>query len=486
MLGSTKATSLYDCTGLGLLRSLTPSTLARIGRDESVPPGSAPNADPDMSLENLHAGPSIQLEVDWDERDSPTEIFAPQLAAPPPDPRSTRSGLGFPYGAPERATIRPPAPPAPPPGPTRSRVTSGFQVRGSEPGGTVPEVKVPPAPRVPSETVPRPRLSYDDSQDVAALAGRGFRKPGPRARSLLTRFGWLALGAVGGYLIAGPSTSSVTLETMPLDAQVRIDGQLIAGLSPYAREGLLHGSHTLVVTHDGYRDHRETFTIAAGDAGQLAAVKLDRLPAPTPAPKAEATREPAAAPAAPQHSLVVSLPEAGRSAKDPYTIRLELRGLVPGQTGAPVLTAGSARKQGSPDDEDTRSKRLERCELIWQQSLVAEGGQPGQPAPKASAAARASASEAFKQAERCRWVWKRGADDPNTEIATGTLRVNSRPWSQVFVDDELIGTTPQAGIAVKPGTHTVELINNEQKLTKSFTLFIPRARIVTRVERLLD
>ncbi|UJR80538.1 serine/threonine-protein kinase [Sandaracinus amylolyticus] len=43
----------------------------------------------------------------------------------------------------------------------------------------------------------------------------------------------------------------------------------------------------------------------------------------------------------------------------------------------------------------------------------------------------------------------------------GTLMVNTRPWSQVFVDGRLIGNTPQTSISLPAGRHTLLLVNSE-------------------------
>ncbi|AKF06874.1 serine/threonine-protein kinase [Sandaracinus amylolyticus] len=43
----------------------------------------------------------------------------------------------------------------------------------------------------------------------------------------------------------------------------------------------------------------------------------------------------------------------------------------------------------------------------------------------------------------------------------GTLMVNTRPWSQVFVDGRLVGNTPQTSISLPAGRHTLLLVNSE-------------------------
>jgi hypothetical protein len=68
----------------------------------------------------------------------------------------------------------------------------------------------------------------------------------------------------------------------------------------------------------------------------------------------------------------------------------------------------------------------------------------------------------------------------------GTLRINSRPWSQVFVDGRSIGMTPQLNVSVPAGEHSVHLVNPEFGMTKTFTVSVSAGESVTRVETLED
>ena len=40
----------------------------------------------------------------------------------------------------------------------------------------------------------------------------------------------------------------------------------------------------------------------------------------------------------------------------------------------------------------------------------------------------------------------------------GVLYINSTPWGEVFVDDVLVGTTPLAGLTVRPGEHRIRVV----------------------------
>jgi serine/threonine protein kinase len=65
--------------------------------------------------------------------------------------------------------------------------------------------------------------------------------------------------------------------------------------------------------------------------------------------------------------------------------------------------------------------------------------------------------------------------------ATGTLRVNTRPWSRVSVDGSIIGNTPQMNIPLKPGTHRVTLENSEFGVKRTISVSIRAGETITRV-----
>ena len=68
----------------------------------------------------------------------------------------------------------------------------------------------------------------------------------------------------------------------------------------------------------------------------------------------------------------------------------------------------------------------------------------------------------------------------------GTLRVNTRPWSKVFVDGRLVGNTPQFNIPLKAGTHKVKLVNDQMGLTKTVKVSVKGGQTVTKVINLIN
>jgi serine/threonine-protein kinase len=70
--------------------------------------------------------------------------------------------------------------------------------------------------------------------------------------------------------------------------------------------------------------------------------------------------------------------------------------------------------------------------------------------------------------------------------AGGMLRLNSRPWSQVYVDGRLVGNTPQMGLPLSPGNHSIRLVNAQMGLTKTFSVAIKGGQMVTKVVNLVE
>jgi hypothetical protein len=74
--------------------------------------------------------------------------------------------------------------------------------------------------------------------------------------------------------------------------------------------------------------------------------------------------------------------------------------------------------------------------------------------------------------------------DPGVEL--GVLRINSRPWSQVFIDGKPAGTTPILGVSLSPGEHSVRLVNNTFHMRKTFDIVVNAGESISHVVSLDD
>ena len=93
--------------------------------------------------------------------------------------------------------------------------------------------------------------------------------------------------------------------------------------------------------------------------------------------------------------------------------------------------------------------------------------------------ARLEAEERRRQ--RVEVVAPKAVFEPKTELGSGTLRINTRPWSRVYIDGRLIGNTPQMNIQLPAGKHVVTLKNPDMGFKKSLTVRIKAGQTVTKV-----
>jgi hypothetical protein len=94
----------------------------------------------------------------------------------------------------------------------------------------------------------------------------------------------------------------------------------------------------------------------------------------------------------------------------------------------------------------------------------------------------AARTRATSNASRARHVSTPTEANPET----GTLRVNSRPWSQVFVDDNLVGNTPQANLQLNAGRHKIKLVNESMGYTRTFEITLKPGQTLTKVVNLIE
>jgi hypothetical protein len=66
------------------------------------------------------------------------------------------------------------------------------------------------------------------------------------------------------------------------------------------------------------------------------------------------------------------------------------------------------------------------------------------------------------------------------------LNLNSRPWSEVYMDGQRVGHTPIRNLRVLPGRYTVELVNRQFGMGKRVELVLLPGERVTRSEELQD
>lgn len=244
----------------------------------------------------------------------------------------------------------------------------------------------------------------------------------------------VALAFVARAMLAAPTPGIVTLATSPSDARVLVDGMPVSGTSsPYSATDVAPGKvHELVVKKAGYVEQRTLFTLEDGEAKTLPSIKLE----------AEA------------HAAAAAVPAQAAAA--------------PGQ----VAAAPSAQATGEPSPVATAEPAQER---------KASSHHRGHHRRRAAAAPRAPHAARVKAMPKRPVVKAVAAAGGN-----GLLRINSRPWAQVFVDGRMVGNTPQMGIQLAPGNHSVKLVNPQMGLQKTVSVSVKNGQTVTKIMNLID
>lgn len=256
-------------------------------------------------------------------------------------------------------------------------------------------------------------------------------------------------GLIARGVMSGPATWSAVVDVTPADAHVTIDGETLSGASsPRTREGLIAGDHVLVAEQSGYVSQREVFSMSETD--RRVVISLDREKKPEPVPDVQPT-EPtpvaqpeAAAPAA--ASSVLSLLHTSEDGK-----ALSKKELARLQRKERVAERFRERKEAAAE---RRSKRTGNAEAASSAPVV---------------------EHAAKKAERA---------EKKSSGSVGLLKLNSIPWSQVYIDKKLVGNTPLLGLQVAAGKHTVELKNPDTGARKKLKIKVNAGETLTKIEKL--
>jgi serine/threonine-protein kinase len=230
-----------------------------------------------------------------------------------------------------------------------------------------------------------------------------------------------------------PAPAILHVTTDPVDAVVTIDGVALSGTSsPFVATDMAPDvDHEIEVSRAGYHSWRTRLRLHAGRVLALPRIELQREEG-TSARSLDQPELPAAiAPPVQQPAAPVVLPPA--AARRPAPTQ------SPSSHGKRAFTRG--RDHGTPAPHDTKSAPA-----------------PAPVSPKPAPAPTAS------------------SDD-----AKGTLRVNSRPWSRVYIDGRMVGNTPQMQLSLAAGWHTVTLVNPDFGLQKVVTIRIKPGELITKI-----
>jgi eukaryotic-like serine/threonine-protein kinase len=318
--------------------------------------------------------------------------------------------------------------------------------------------QMPKLPKLPIkvETVSRADSSFRTPRIEEEPFPVSFRPRTPWKRYFVMLLGAaaaVAIAVAGGFFaLAGePNPAIIQLSTVPKDAVVRFDNRQATGSSsPFVILDVKPNiKHTLEVSKSGYESISLDVTATPDQIKQLPDLVLRPLESgftvdsvPTDANvfvdgKELAQRTPAK----------VSALSAG-----PHQVRIEQDGFAPWETQIHV-TGGIMLNLPSV-------------------TLV-----PKAPAVRQTAARVKKEVDAKTDAEAADSKPRR---KPVVLLAKGTLRIDTRPQTQVFIDGALVGNTPQTNPQLEPGLHQVRLYNAELNIEKSFSVDIPPGETVVK------
>jgi hypothetical protein len=144
-------------------------------------------------------------------------------------------------------------------------------------------------------------------------------------------------------------------------------------------------------------------------------------------------------------------------------LQLPLVKLVPAAGDADLLAAPAPGAR----DASSGARRKPKA----QRASASPRVEPRRPEPRA-------AREARKPEPRASAASSKPTAD---KAATGILRLNSQPWSEVTIDGKPVGNTPLMNHVLPAGAHTIRLSNPQFGAQKTIKIQIVAGKTVTRV-----
>jgi eukaryotic-like serine/threonine-protein kinase len=300
--------------------------------------------------------------------------------------------------------------------------------------------------------------------------------------------GLLALAAVGVplalWMTRAPARGAMHLTAEPADAMVKLDGVPAGGRSsPFVLSEIIPDvAHRIEVSKPGYRTWSTRLTLIPGQIVQLPHVLLEP----------EASSEPLAVAAAPQP------PDAPAEAFD-APAEEGAREVEPSASADEPVQARAAQRPATSDEDAPADAPAAEDEAptvsagwrrpvppqparAWMRPPAATIDSPvAQPTEETVRVAPPTPIAAPDEVQP-EPAPEQGAVDGNT----GLLRINSRPWSRVYVDGRMIGSTPQMGIVLGAGRHTVTLVNPDFGVQRVLTVQIKPNETLTKIVELQE
>ena len=506
------------------------------GLSASAPPPPPPRASVPMPAPAAPAGP--ELDMDWDDDELATQIYdkpgdeLPSLGGGLP---SASGSVGAPssggHGPLSSAVTQVPAASS-----SSAGAPSPFDPEPMAPLG---------APSAPPAGAPSPFDDLADpkphSREPTAVTSRP-NEGGKSNMGLIVAIAVVVLLVLGGvaYLFLRPAEpGTIQFATTPSDPVVIFDEQPVAATSsPFIIPNVTPGEvHLIEVRKTGFRTWSTQVTLSPGQNLQLATVELTPNEGETATPAGETggfvvSSEPAGA------RVLVDGTERGRTpvtvsdlSVGAHTLRIEADGRAPHEQTVqvaagepqtiPTVTLGSSNVtvRFTSDPRGARVSLVRGNEVrrvgdtptsfevdtsggTWTVEMTRSGYETweepleipsGQTTHRVDAELEREGRVAVNTGRMVRMVTMTGGggtmmgggETMDTEMASGggfgTLRLQSRPWSQVSIDGRSVGNTPQMNLRLSAGSHRVTLVNPDFNIRHNITVNITAGETTTRI-----
>lgn len=293
----------------------------------------------------------------------------------------------------------------------------------------------------------------------------------------------LLLVGVGVWLARPPAPGELRLTTDPPDAQLRIDGIVVGGRSPFHAGNVAPGTtHLIEVVRENYRPWSIKIQLQPAQSMELPEVVLD----PVESGFALDSIPSGASVFVDGAKLTDATPvRMTKISPGDHIIRLESDGYAPWESSLHVV-AGKVldlpKAQLTPQTADGQRPVSAPAATALAPTPTPTPG----PAPVATTPRKPRPGP---RAPRPTFVAQQPAPPAPAPAAgggEGTLRVQTRPWSKVFIDGQLVGTTPQMGIRLPAGSHTLVLQNDDFGIRKTVPIRIRAGETITKVLTLTE
>jgi serine/threonine protein kinase len=451
-----------------------------IPRPQSIPPSHVPPSAP-ATVGGAAAQPP-RLDMDWDDEELSTQIYdRPEDRTPAGPQASGADGYGSP-SAPSGSY-----PPALGGAPAFGGVptpTGGFAPVGGTPGAPSPF-----------------GASFPGSAGTGTTVEVVWPPPGTATERRPMQAAALAVVAIIGVIVAAlwifrhPAPGTVHLTVTPGDAAVTMDGKAIVGSSPFVVNQVVPSvQHEVIVSKTGYRSWSTQFELQAGETMQLPSVNLEGIESGFALDSVPSGATVFVDSKRLQQATPVRVADLGPG---DHQIRLEAQGYSPWEsqlhvTPGTVLDLPTAQLIAHAETEAPRgsaypSSQAAKPPVAPTAPRVARATPPVMSATRAAPPPRPTPAPAPEpEAQEEAPAPPKAAPAESASGGTGTLRVQTRPWSKVLVDGRMLGTTPLMNVPLSAGHHTLTFVNDDFGIRKSVKVQIEAGQVLTQVLTLTD